>query len=77
MGALTMEIERLNKTIEQNQKEVEKLTKKLEQQKSESEFEYNYLDKNYERIFNKVKKIYENDLLLKSKLKNNKDNKKK
>ncbi len=123
MGALTMEIERLNKTIEQNQKEiqknqkeVEKLTRKLEQQKEEkktqkeyerdlkiaiendcincmkrdfekegyrnacinlqlaktrqdildhvpeSEFERNYLDKNYERIFNKVKKIYENDM---------------
>lgn len=116
MGALTMEIERLNKTIVDNQKEVERLTKKLEQQKEEkktqkeyerdlkiavendcincmkrdfekegyklacinlqlaktrqdildnvpeSEFERNYLDKNYERIFNKVKKIYENDM---------------
>lgn len=28
----------------------------------ENELERNYLDKNYERIFNKVKKIYENDM---------------
>ena len=27
----------------------------------ENEFERNYLDKNYERIFNKVQKIYKND----------------
>ncbi len=116
MGALTMEIEKVNKTLINNQKEIERLTEKLEQQKEEkktqkeyerdlkiavendcincmkrdfekegyknacinlqlaktrqdildhvpeSEFERNYLDKNYERIFNKVKKIYENDM---------------
>ena len=122
MGALTMEIERLNKTIEnnnkeleKNQKEVERLQKKLEQQREEkqqqreyerdlkkavendclqcmnrcferegykkalitlqltetrtdilqhipdSEIERNYLNNNYEKILNKVKKIYEND----------------
>lgn len=116
MGALTMEIEKVNRNLIDNQKKVEKLTKRLEQQKEEkktqkeyerdlkiavendcincmkrdfekegyknacinlqlaktrqdildhvpeSEFERNYLDKNYERIFNKVKKIYENDM---------------
>ena len=124
-----MEIERLNKTIAnnqkeliKNQKEVERLTKKLEQAKEEkktqkeyerdlkiavendcincmkrdfekegyknacinlqlattrqnildnvpeSDFEYHYLDKNYERIFNKVKKIYENDMKAKEQM---------
>ena len=115
MGVLTMEIEKVNKTMADNQKEVEKLTKQLEKAKEEkktqkeyerdlkiavendlistmkgyferepfqnacinlslastrqeildnvpeSEFERNWIDKNYERIFNKVKKIYEND----------------
>lgn len=35
---------------------------------SESENEFNYLDNNYERILNKVKKIYENDQKAKNKL---------
>lgn len=115
MGVLTMEVERLNKTIEDNQKEVEKLTKQLEKAKEEkenqkayerdlkkaleydcidcmkrdfekegfynacinlqlattrqaiidnlgeNEIEKRYLDNNYEKIFNKVKKIYAND----------------
>lgn len=115
MGALTMKIEKVNKTITENQKQVERLTKQLEQAKEEkknqreyekdlkiavendlistmkgyferepfhdacinlslastrqeilenvpeSEFERNWVDKNYERVFNKVKKIYEND----------------
>ena len=115
MGALTMEVEKMNKTIIENQKEVEKLTKQLEKVKQEkktqkeyerdlkkavehdcincmkrdfeeegftracinlqlartrqailenvpeSEFERQYLDDNYERIFNKVKKIYANN----------------
>lgn len=115
MGALTMEIEKINKNIINNQKEVEKLTKKLERKKEEkktqkeyerdlkkavehdciecmkadfekegyenacinlqlvttrqailenvpeSEAERQYLDDNYERIFNKVKKIYSNN----------------
>ena len=115
MGVLTMEIEKMNKTIIENQKEVERLTKQLEKAKeekktqkeyerdlkiavendcincmrrdfekegytnacinlqlaktrqdiienvAESEIERQYLDNNYERIFNKVKRIYEND----------------
>ena len=115
MGVLTMEIEKMNKTIINNQKEVEKLTRQLEIAKEEkktqkeyerdlkkavehdciecmkrdfekegfqnacinlqlvttrqatlenvpeSEFERQYLDDNYERIFNKVKKIYANN----------------
>ena len=115
MGALTMEVEKMNKTIIENQKKVEKLTKQLEKAKEEkktqkeyekdlkkavehdcmecmkrdfekegfqnacinlqlvttrqailenvpeSEFERQYLDDNYERIFNKVKKIYANN----------------
>ncbi len=115
MGALTMEVERLNRTIEDNQKEVEKLTKQLEKAKEEkenqkvyekdlkkaleydcidcmkrdfekegfynacinlqlattrqaiidnlgeNEIEKRYLDNNYEKNFNKVKKIYAND----------------
>ena len=115
MGALTMEVEKINKTIIENQKEVVRLTKQLEKTKEEkktqkeyerdlkkavehdcmeymkrdfekegfqnacinlqlattrqailenipeSEFERQYLDDNYERIFNKVKKIYANN----------------
>lgn len=115
MGVLTMEIEKVNKNIINNQKEVERLTKQLEKAKEEkktqkeyerdlkkavehdciecmrrdiekegftnacinlqlittrqailenvpeSEFERQYLDDNYERIFNKVKKIYANN----------------
>ena len=115
MGVLTMEIEKMNKTIIENQKEVERLTRQLEKAKEEkktqkeyekdlkkavehdciecmkrdfekegfynacinlqlietrqailenvpeSEFERQYLDDNYERIFNKVKKIYANN----------------
>lgn len=115
MGVLTMEIEKMNKTIIENQKEVERLTKQLEKAKeekktqkeyerdlkiavendcincmkrdfekegytnacinlqlaktrqdiienvAESEIERQYLDNNYERIFNKIKRIYEND----------------
>ena len=36
----------------------------------ESEFERNWVDKNYERIFNKVKKIYENDYKAKQQIQN-------
>ena len=115
MGVLTMEIEKLNKTIVDNQKEVERLQRKLEQAKEEkenkkqyekdlklavendlkncfyncfereglekglinlslkvtrdeiiqnvgeNEIERNYIDNNYEKILNKVKKVYEND----------------
>lgn len=115
MGVLTMEIEKINKTIIENQKEVEKLTRQLNNAKEEkktqkeyerdlkkavehdciecmkrdfekegfynacinlqlvetrqailenvpeSEIERQYLDDNYERIFNKVKKIYANN----------------
>ena len=115
MGVLTMEVEKMNKTIIENQKQVEKLTRQLEKAKEEkrtqkeyerdlkkavehdciqcmkrdfeeegftnacinlqlvttrqsilenvpeSEFERQYLDDNYERIFNKVKKIYANN----------------
>ena len=115
MGDLTMEVEKMNKTIFENQKEVERLTKQLEKTKEEkktqkeyerdlkkavehdciecmkrdfekegftnacinlqlvttrqailenvpeSEIERQYLDDNYERIFNKVKKIYANN----------------
>ena len=115
MGVLTMEIEKVNKTITDNQKEVERLQRKLEQAKEEkenkkqyerdlkiavendlkrcfyncfdreglekglinlslkttrdniiqnvgeNEIERNYIDNNYEKILNKVKKVYEND----------------
>lgn len=115
MGDLTMEVEKMNKSIIDNQKEVEKLTRQLEKAKEEkktqkeyerdlkkavehdcmecmkrdfekegytnacinlqlattrqailenvpeSEIERQYLDDNYERIFNKVKKIYANN----------------
>ena len=115
MGVLTMEVEKMNKTIIENQKEVERLTRQLEKAKEEkktqkeyerdlkkavehdcmecmrrdfekegfqnacinlqlvttrqailenvpeSELERQYLDDNYERIFNKVKKIYANN----------------
>lgn len=115
MGVLTMEIEKMNKTIINNQKEVEKLARQLEIAKeekktqkeyerdlkkavehdciecmkrdfekegfqnacinlqlvttrqailknvAESEIERQYLDDNYERIFNRVKKIYANN----------------
>ncbi len=115
MGVFTMEIEKINKTIADNQKEVERLQKKLEQAKEEkenekqyekdlkiavendlkncfyncfeneglekglinlslkitrdeiiqnvgeNEIERNYIDNNYEKILNKVKKVYEND----------------
>ena len=115
MGALTMEVKKLNKTIEDNQKQIEKLTRQLEIEKekkktqkeyerdlkkavehdciecmkrdfekegftnacinlqlittrqaiienvAESDIEAHYLDDNYERIFNKVKKIYANN----------------
>lgn len=115
MGVLTMEIEKMNKTIIENQKEVERLSRQLEKAKEEkktqkeyerdlkkavehdcmecmkrdfekegfqnacinlqlvttrqailenvpeSELERQYLDDNYERIFNKVKKIYANN----------------
>lgn len=115
MGVLTMEMEKINKSMMDNQKEVEKLTKQLEKAKEEkktqkeyqrdlkkaveydcincmkddfekegytnacinlqlattrqailenipeSEFERQYLDDNYERFFNKVKRIYAND----------------
>ena len=115
MGVLTMEVEKMNKTLIENQKKVEKLTKQLEKTKEqkktqkeyerglkkavehdciecmrrdfekegftnacinlqlvttrqailenipESELERQYLDDNYERIFNKVKKIYANN----------------
>ena len=115
MGVLTMEVKKLNKTIEENQKEAERLARQLERAKEEkktrkeyerdikkavehdciecmkrdfekegfqnacinlqlvttrqailenvpeSEIERQYLDDNYERIFNKVKKIYANN----------------
>ncbi len=115
MGALTMEFEKVNKTMAENQKEVERLQRKLEQAKEEkenqkqferdlkiaiendlkncfyncfeneglekgfinlslkttrdeiiqnvgeNEIERNYIDNNYERVLNKVKKVYEND----------------
>ena len=115
MGALTMEVKKMNETIIDNQKKVEKLTIQLEKAKEEkktqkeyerdlkkaveydcmecmkrdfekegfqnacinlqlvttrqailenipeSEIERQYLDDNYERIFNKVKKIYANN----------------
>ena len=118
MGALTMELEKINRTnneILKNQKKVDELTEKLEQVKQEkrtqkeyerdlkiacendlfsllstkfeqlgyekavislqlvatrqeiikiiatTEFEHMYLNKNYERIYNRVKRIYEND----------------
>lgn len=115
MGVLAMEVEKMNKTIIENQKEVERLTRQLEKAKEEkktqkeyerdlkkavehdcmecmkrdfekegfqnarinlqlvttrqailenvpeSELERQYLDDNYERIFNKVKKIYANN----------------
>lgn len=115
MGVLTMEVKKLNKTIEENQKEAERLARQLERAKEEkktrkeyerdikkaleydcidcmkrdferegfynacinlqlvatrqaiidnlgeSETEKRYLDNNYEKIFNKVKKIYAND----------------
>lgn len=115
MGALTMEVKKMNKSIIENQKEVERLTRQLEKAKEEkktqkeyerdlkkavehdciecmkrdfekegftnacinlqlvttrqailknvpeSEIERQYLDDNYERIFNKVKKIYANN----------------
>lgn len=120
MGVLTMEIEKMNNTAKENQKQVEKLIKKLETEKkdtskeyeknmkeaverdcincmkqdfeaegfekacinlqlistreailknvAETEFERQYLDDNYERIFNKVKKIYANNEKAKSQL---------
>ena len=126
MGALTMELEKINRTnneilknqqkeLLKNQKKVDELTEKLEQAKQEkrtqkeyerdlkvacendcfqllllkfdqlgydkavimlqlvttreeiinkiatSDFEHMYLNKNYERIYNRVKRIYEND----------------
>lgn len=115
MGVLTMELERMNKTIIDNQKEVEKLTKQLEKEKEkkrqlkeyekdkmkavdedlrntfkrsfekegfenayinlrlretrdeilknvpETDEELHYIDRNYEKILNEVKKIYENN----------------
>lgn len=115
MGALTMEVEKLNRTIANNQNKIEKLNKQLEKTREEkktqkeyerdlkkaveydciecmrrdfekegftnacinlqlvttrqailknvpeSELERQYLDDNYERIFNKVKKIYANN----------------
>lgn len=124
MGALTMEMKKINKTIIENQKEVERLTKQLEKSKEEkktqkeyekdlkiavendlistmkgyfehepfqnacinlsltstrqeildnvpeSELERNWVDKNYERIFSKVKKIYENDMKAKQQIQN-------
>ena len=120
MGVLTMEIEKVNKTITDNQKEVEKLQRQLEKAKEEkenkkqyerdlkiavendlkrcfyncfeneglekglihlslkitrdkiiqnvgeNEIERNYIDNNYEKILNKVKKVYENDQKAKS-----------
>lgn len=115
MGVLTMEIEKVNKTIVDNQKEVERLQRQLERAKEEkenkkqyerdlkiavendlkncfyncfereglkkglinlslkatrdeiienvgeNEIERNFIDNNYEKILNKVKKVYEND----------------
>lgn len=115
MGALTMEVEKLNRTIANNQNKIEKLNKQLEKTREEkktqkeyerdlkkavehdciecmkddferegytnacinlqlvatrqailknvpkSEIERQYLDDNYEKIFNKVKKIYANN----------------
>lgn len=115
MGVLTMEIEKVNKTITDNQKEVERLQRQLERKKEKKEnqkqyekdlhiatetdlkncfceyiereglnagltklylkdtrneiiekigqieFEKHFINENYERILNKVKKIYEND----------------
>lgn len=67
MGALTMEIEKINKTIIDNQKQVEKLTKKLEREKEEKktqkEYEkdlkialendlYDSIDRVFERVLN-------------------------
>ena len=122
MGVLTMEIEKVNKTIADNQKEVERLQKQLERAKEEkenkkqyerdlkiavendlkncmyrcfenegiekglinlslkttrdkiiqnvgeNEVERNYIDNNYEKILNKVKKVYENDQNAKNKI---------
>ena len=115
MGVLTMELEKVNKTIANNQKEVERLQRQLERAKEEkenkkqyerdlkiavendlkncfyncfereglekgsinlslkvtrneiiqnvgeNEIERNYIDNNYEKVLNKVKKVYEND----------------
>ena len=115
MGVLTMELEKVNKTITDSQKEVERLQRKLERAKEEkenkkqyerdlkiavendlkncfyncfereglekglinlslkvtrdeiiqnvgeSETEKNYIDDNYEKILNKIKKVYIND----------------
>ena len=42
MGVLTMEFEKVNKTIAENQKEVEKLQRQLEQAKEEKENKKQY-----------------------------------
>lgn len=122
MGAFTMQMEKMNRTIVENQKQVEKLAKKLEQEKNkkqeqkeyeksykesiemdltrtfqrcferdglekglvnlqllqtrnevlqnvaETELEADWINKNYEKILNKVKKIYENDEKAKNKI---------
>ena len=122
MGAFTMEIEKINRTIANNQKEAEKLQRQLENEKAKKEnqkqyekdlkiaiendlrntfekcferdglekglinlslkqtrneilqnitnssFEYDFINNNYERILNKVKKIYENDQKARNKI---------
>lgn len=115
MGALTMEIEKLNKTILESQNEIKRLQKQLEKEKNEkqnkkeyerdlkhaiendlkntfincfenegyekgylnlslkstrndilshvpeNDMEWHWVNDNYEKVLNKVKKIYEND----------------
>lgn len=122
MGVFTMEIEKLNRTIADRQKENEKLTRQLEKEKEQKEnqkqyekdlkiaiendlhntfekcferdglekgfinlslkqtrneilqnianstFEYDFINNNYEKILNKVKKIYENDQKARNKI---------
>ena len=124
MGVLTMEMEKVNKTLEKNQKKVDELEKKLNRERKEKEKlkEYNkdimkaveldcynylknefdeqgyekacinlqlttirneiikkvgtttvekqYLEQNYEKIFAKVKKIFENDKKAKNQIEN-------
>ena len=67
MGVLTMEMEKMNKTIVNNQKEVERLTRQLEkakeEKKTQKEYEkdlkialendlYDSIDRVFERVLN-------------------------
>src|SRR5699024_8655564 len=55
MGVLTMEVKKLNKTIEENQKEAERLARQLERAKEEKKTR-----KEYERD---IKKAVEHDCI--------------